>query len=365
MAAPPILTRISEALSRVPDSVRRVIPPLIFSAIFGVTALTLAHRWRAEQQRLLDQERARLLENYPEPIQVIVAAEDLPEGTTLESDHLKEADVPPLFVQPFAITRPDDVLGMVTRAPIAKEEQVLKNKLRRVEEKPRAESLSSVTPEGRRAVSIIVDTITGVAGFVRPGDQVDVLWVPANQEGQANPVTVTLFQDVPVLAVGGTMVGGATADAAGVPTGGENSTGQYTITVALGPQESSLLLFARQQGQLQLTLRPRAEHGELPIAPADMPLLMQKVMGGESLQPEVEEPRSREVEVYRGLERKVIILPGPGQRRPEERPVPAPPTTAPAAPSQLKPAAAKPPANPDDAPSSLDESAEGAADEAS
>jgi pilus assembly protein CpaB len=302
---------IQDLLQRVPEGARRAVVPLVLAVLFGMTALLLSNRWRSEQMRQLAQERQRLMERYPEPIPVIVASQDIPANTTLTAEHLAQAGVPPLFVQPYAVNNPDELIGMVTVAPMAKGEQILKNKLRSPSERPRhdeADGLSSLTPEGRRAVSIIVDTLSGVGGFVRPGDQVDILWIPGGAQGQqAEPVTVTLFQDVPVLAVGGTMVG---SDGGGEA---QPSSDQYTVTIGLGPQETSLLLFARQQGQLQLALRPKSEKGEVPVVPASMQMLMQKVLGVLPQEPGDGGPPTREVEVFRGLQRSVVVIRGPGQ----------------------------------------------------
>jgi pilus assembly protein CpaB len=271
----------------------------------GTLAVVIMQQYLAGQQRLLAQERARLLEDYREPVSVLVVARDLPPNTPLEAGHLEQASVPEKFVQPYAARTPRDVLGLFTAAPLAKGEQILMNKLRRPDEASSDTTLAGLTPEGKRAVTIGVDAITGVGGFVRPGDEVDVLWTlklptasGGPQDGQV--VMLTLFQKVPVLAVGGQMVGRpAVGEAQQAPR-------DYTVTLALTPQETAFLLFAREQGRIQLSLRPkRGETQEVAVPPTNINTLLEAKLGLKPVAP----PRPvRQVEIYKGLKRDVVMM---------------------------------------------------------
>jgi pilus assembly protein CpaB len=168
------------------------------------------------------------------------------------------------------------------------------------EEPSTASSLSGLTPQGTRAVTIIVDAITGVGGFVRPGDKVDILWTfQLPQGGQAQPVTLTLFQEIPVLAIGRTMAG------QGGDEGGAEEAAQQHVTLALVPQETSLLLFARENGKIQLALRPRLESGVVAVPPASIDRLMERALG---ISPDAQAPPARHVDVYRGLQHNRVVL---------------------------------------------------------
>ena len=150
--------------------------PFIFATALGIVAVLVMQWHIGRQRRALDLERKKLYATYQAPIEVIVAKQDLPEGTTLAKEHLALRSIPRNFIQPYATTQAVEVLGLVTRAPMAEGEQVLRNKLQRPEEAVLVSSLSRVTPEGMRAVTIGTDALTGVGGFVRPGDVVDILW---------------------------------------------------------------------------------------------------------------------------------------------------------------------------------------------
>lgn len=285
------------------STLRRVIP-LVFAALMGIVAAVLVHQYLLQQRRNLDTERRRLKEmmaQYPEPTAVIVAARDLAVGEPISAHDLTTAQVPKRFIQPYATQTAEELTGLMPLAPMAAGEQVLRNKLRRPEEVPKDATLSGRTPKGKRAVTIAVDTVTGVGGFVRPGDRVDVLWtiqLPGAGQQQGQILTLVLFQDVPVLAVGQEMVGSASRKVEAA------SAQQYTVTLAMTPQETSFLLFAREQGRIQLSLRSHSDQGPVTVAPASIATLM-GLQAGLAEAPDA--PKTmRQVEIYKGLKRDVV-----------------------------------------------------------
>ena len=102
------------------------------------------------------------------------------------------------------------------------------------------------------------------------------------------------------------MLCGKSAGARSAKTAGEQKESRdYTVTLALTPKETTLLLLAREQGRIQLSLRPKGEAGPShPIPPADIAALLKHV--GIELQPPAKP--GRRVEVYKGLERNVVAL---------------------------------------------------------
>ena len=288
--------------------------------IFGILALVCAagavvllHRWMTEQRQAFAQERTRLLaEAHQKTAAAVVASKDLSEGTMLEASHLRTIEVPESSLQPYAAHASADVLGLITIAPLAEGEQVLLNKLRRPDVAPADATLSALMPKGKRGVTIAVDTITGVGGFVRPGDAVDILWtvkLPAPGQSDGQVVTLTLFQNAQVMAVGPEMAGRKTRHRSDARVG-EGAESQYIVTLALTPQETSFLLFAREQGRVQLALRSRAEtESQVAVTPATVGTLnafMEAQMGGKPEAPANKPPRV--VEVYKGLQRNIVSV---------------------------------------------------------
>lgn len=295
---------------------RRIVLIVFASAMALVAVILVNHyiqqalrRVEEKEQALVERERA-LSEEYKAPISVVVAARDLSRETTLDASHLRFAQIPEKFVQPYTVRSFEEVAGKVTVAPIAEGEQVLSNKLRRQEELPTGSTLSTVTPTGKRAVTISVDTLTGVGGFVRPGDGVDVLWtipLPGVDKQAGQIVTLTLFQDVPVLAVGGEFVGRPPSTPTERATSPEQAARDFTVTLALTPQETSFMLFAREQGRIQLSLRPRQDKGsQMVVVPANINTLLQIQAGLEAAAPPP--PPVKKAEIYKGLRRDVVEL---------------------------------------------------------
>lgn len=283
--------------------VKRLIP-FIFAGVLGLVAVVMLRQYLGQERARLVQREQELQAEFADRADVLVAAKEIPTDTVITEDYLNVQAVPSKFVQPYAARRGANVLGMVALAPIAEGEQMLTNKLRSQQDRPLAATLSGLTPEGKRAVTIGTDALTGVGGYVRPGDTVDVLWTlrlpqPGGQEA-GEPVTMTLFQHVSVLAVGDQMMGKTTTDREANP--------DYTVTLALDPQEALLLLYAREQGGIQLSLRPSSDEAVAPMTPATMATLMETVLGKDAMLGEPAQKTQRTVEVYKGLERSVVAV---------------------------------------------------------
>lgn len=280
--------------------------PFILAAVMGSMVVALTHHDLMQERRLLQREWQRLTADYQGPIEIVVASQDVPDGVTLESSHLAMASVPEKFAQPYAARSPHDVLGMVTRAPIVKGEQILINQVSRPEAVSANATLSSLLPKGKRAVTVGVDAVTGVGGFMRHGDTVDVLWtvkLPQASQQEDQVVTRPLFQDVEVLAMD---LDPSLAQAAS-PDAKPNEK-PLPVTLALTPQQTLLLLLAQEQGKIQLSLRSRDENDQqVTMAPANIATAMQSILAEEAVA-EPPKPQQHTVEVFKGLERSVVSI---------------------------------------------------------
>jgi pilus assembly protein CpaB len=274
--------------------------PAIMAVALALVVMGLLQSERARYEKQYQKKLQALQADYKSPIEVVMAQRDVPAGKVIEEADLQLTPIPERFVQPYATQFGGDLIGRVALAPIAKGEQVLSNKLRGATDLPLDATLAGLTPEGKRAVTIEVDYRTGVGGFVRPGDKVDVIWtLRLSKEQGGDPVAVTLFQDVMVLAVGSEMMGRAVSE--------KEASNVYMVTLALGPQETALLLYAREQGPLQLTLRPRSDQaGVVAVSPANSAVMTKMLMGDRAPAPPSRPPRL--VELIKGSERTVVSI---------------------------------------------------------
>ena len=286
-------------------NLKQIIPFLLIALVMGGLSIGLMQAYLMRERGALAAERKQLRSQFPPPVDVLVAQRDLPIHTMVTEKDLGLMKIPPNFRQPYSTANPADLIGLMTGAPIAKGEQVLTNKLRRpteVQADSTTMTLSGLTPEGKRAVTIGTDALAGVGGFVRPGDKVDVLWtvkLPQAQGGET--LTLMLIQNASILAVGDQMVGSRQGDTR------ENNQ-NYTVTLALSPEETSLLLYAREQGRIQLSLRSRTDAGQqvsVPITNGRM--LIDSIIGKNTTGEEPPKPQ-RSVEVFKGLERTVVAV---------------------------------------------------------
>jgi len=266
-----------------------------------VTVVSIQAYLKDNEQRL----RHELLRGQ-EPIPVLIALQDIPPNTQVRDNMVAVETRPAYSIQPHALDDPALALGMMTLIPIFQGEQVTDAKLARVDE---ANALSMKTPQGKRAVTIGVDAISGVSGLIKPSDYVDIMGVFSVPGGGGGVVTLTLLQRVEVLAVGSKL--------SAAPDEEDNGGGiAGTITLALAPQEAQLLMFARAaQAQLQLALRTKTDTVALAdLTPTTQDTLMGIILGPKALEmlrqapPEMKAP-DKTVEVFRGLKKEVVALP--------------------------------------------------------
>jgi pilus assembly protein CpaB len=288
---------------------------LISGLILGVLAIVMTKMYLDQQQQAV-QERAKaaLAAAQSNQTSVLVAKQDIPQGVVIDAEMFETSIVPNKFVQPQAVTSLDRIAGMVTVAPISKGEQISLSKLQ-TDRRSRSADLAGVTPSGKRAITIVADSIASLSGMVRPGDYVDVLAiVPIPMQGPDGRVTaqtsvIPLFQNVLVLAVGQN-TGGAVAQSGrysdSASSSGGSAAGNVLITLALGPQEANLIAFVQEQGKLRLVMRSPADAKIEPMAPASWDTFFNYVMPRQEVAPMVD--TNEYIEVLRGLSKERIAL---------------------------------------------------------
>jgi pilus assembly protein CpaB len=174
---------------------------------------------------------------------VVVAAADLDLGTEIGRDDVRIIEWPATSVPADAIGNVDDVVGRGIIVPIVQNEPILPMKLA---SKEAGAGLPPAIPPGLRAVSVRVNEVIGVAGYVLPGTHVDVVVTvsPTNQ-----PIDMTskvILTNVLVLAAG-TKIERATDKDKPMPVS--------VVTLLVNPEEAERLTLAASEGKIQLALR--------------------------------------------------------------------------------------------------------------
>lgn len=131
---------------------------------------------------------------------VVVAKKDIRELEDINESMIEVVQKPADFVQPGAISDPDQAIGQVAVATFKKGEQILETKL--LQPGPETGIALQVSP-GKRAVTLPVDEVRGVAKLIRPGDRIDIYTAVDTGKGVNQRREVSLMmQDVVVLATG-------------------------------------------------------------------------------------------------------------------------------------------------------------------
>lgn len=219
--------------------------PLMFMAVALVLAALAswsAHRWivaRANQ--------AATVKVNTGPI--LVANADLPAGQRLETRHLVTQQWPAGTLPTGHLSKPDQALGRVLRGPLVKGEVILAAKLA---PEGLAGGLSAVVPEGYRAMTVHVDEVIGVGGFLQPGDRVDVLLTVNKGAFQGDPASRVVLQDVPVLTVGEKV----NEEAEGSKIKRQKVT---VVTLQLKLEQAERLALGANEGKVILALRNQGD----------------------------------------------------------------------------------------------------------
>jgi pilus assembly protein CpaB len=183
---------------------------------------------------------------------VVVVRSDVAVASSLEKEHLKTVQWPSDHVPSGALQSTDQAIGRVVRRPLAKGEPVLELALF---ETGASGGLGAVISPDHRAVSVKVDNVIGVAGFVKPGARVDVLATIRRIDlPKAIPFAKVILQDVRVLAVDQKLEE--------VKSGDPELVSVVTLEVDLLQAEH--LIYAAHEGRLQLALRSPGDNKEVP-----------------------------------------------------------------------------------------------------
>lgn len=220
-------------------------------------------------------------------VPVIEASRDIEPQTVITEDMVKAVEVSSNMVPSGALTDKNAVVGKKAGTTIFSGDMITARKLSQ-----KAGGFVGLIPDGMRAVSFSVNDVTGVSGFAKPGDKVDILLV-TSREGMDRITSKILLKDVLILAVNKSsstpqpQPQKTDKDGKGLPDGSaprQSSSNTSSIgtpsvvTVALTPYDAAKLIASTQIGQLQMLLRPSNDEGDhyvgyyvIPLPKAEQP----------------------------------------------------------------------------------------------
>src|SRR5579871_3845572 len=206
---------------------------------------------------------------------VVVAAKPLDVATTEKPADIKLVKIPSVAFPKGAFTKPEEVIDRPLISNILMDEPILEGRLAA---RGSGLGLAPVIPVGMRAVTVRVNDVSGIAGFVLPGMRVDILVTGQPPAGNGT-VTVTPLQNMLVLSAGTSMQPdskGAAIQAA-------------TVTLLATPEQAETLTLANNEGRIQLVLRNGSDQ-TIEKPPGHE---VAELYGGHAHKPEAPAPRPR------------------------------------------------------------------------
>ncbi len=176
---------------------------------------------------------------------VVVARSEIAVGEKITAEKLAQASIPHGSSPEGAFTQLDQVIGRVAIVTIGVREIITNLKLAPTGAEG---GLPAVIPEGYRAMTVKVDDVVGVSGFVMPGSYVDVVAVitPPGQQGGQDPISKIVLQNIKVLATGPKIDS---------PENQREPTSVKAVTLQVTPEQAEKLALAANEGKLQLVMR--------------------------------------------------------------------------------------------------------------
>jgi pilus assembly protein CpaB len=242
---------------------------------------------------------------------VAVAKVAIPVGTKIIAEQLMLVQFPKESTPDGAFDSVEKLAGRVAVTNIAPREPVTEARLA---PEGTAGGLSAVIPEGYRAMTVKVDDVVGISGFIMPGTLVDVVVVidPEEKAGMQDPISKIVLQNIKVLANGQNI---------DKPEDQREANSVKAVTLLVTPEQAEKLALASSEGKLQLVMRNSIDQGDEQTTGINK----RKLLGGEMAKPQPE-PGSLKSEQAnpnpRPAVRRAHTEPKPAV---ENSPVPAPP----------------------------------------
>jgi pilus assembly protein CpaB len=265
---------------------------LVLALLSGGLAAGVALKYLREQA-------TPLMATEPARAKVVVASRALRLGALVGEQDVKTVDWSGGSLPTGFIATPADVIGRGLIVQVQENEPILSSKLAAV---GMGGGLPVIIDEGMRAITVAVDAVVGVSGFVLPSTRVDVLLTLNSSENLKEPATKLLMQNVRTLAAGQSIQQDKEGKPQEVPV----------VTFLVSPEQAETLALASQQGRIQLTLRNTMDTNQVTTSGTRVSALMgtppSRRSSGRRAAVRASEPlpSPTTVEVYRGGQRTLM-----------------------------------------------------------
>ncbi|MDP3978186.1 MAG: Flp pilus assembly protein CpaB [Pseudomonas sp.] len=212
------------------------------SLILGLGAAFMANTWLSARLNAAPDDNLK---------NVVVATLEIPFGQMVEAQHVTLVRMPNDTVPDDAFDATDKVVGKIATFTMLRGDIV---RGARLAEHLGGSTLASLIDKDKRAISVRVDDVVGVGGFLLPGNRVDVLATKKAGGSGNNSEAETILEDLRVLAVDQT-----------ASTDKTQPVVVRAVTLEMTPEETEILVKAQSEGKLQLALRNPLDNEKKPL----------------------------------------------------------------------------------------------------
>ncbi len=183
---------------------------------------------------------------------IAVAKVAIPLGTKIVAEQITMVQFPKESTPDGAFNSPEKLIGRVAVMNIGAREPISEARLA---PEGSAGGLSAAIPEGYRAMTVKVDDVVGISGFIMPGTNVDVVVVidPDEKSGMQDPISKIVLQNIRVLANGQNI---------DKPEDQREANSVKAVTLQVTPEQAEKLALASSEGKLQLVMRNSSDQGD-------------------------------------------------------------------------------------------------------
>ena len=221
---------------------KRLIIAVAAALVFGTIAAVSVSRYLSNAQAY-----TRNLNN------VVIARVEIPVGSRIAAEQLTVAQFPRSVAPEGTFAKIDeDLVGRVAVTRIGAREPVTESRLAPIGS---AAGLSSMIPEGYRAMNVRVDDVVGISGFIMPNTLVDIVVVidPPDNDNRRERISKIVLQNIKVLANGQNL---------DKPKNEKEAERVRTVTLQVTPEQAEKLALASSEGRLQLVMRNSIDQGD-------------------------------------------------------------------------------------------------------
>ena len=233
---------------------KRIVVVVVTAIFLALIASFGTYRFLSERGRMA--EKARL-----QTVGVVVAAEDIPFGSTIRPDQVSLSAWPKDRYPKDVLTDVKAASGRIARREFVRGEPIVESKL--LTNTGNVGMLSLKIPQGMRAFTVRVNEVVGVGGFIIPDSRVDVVLTTESPDRQTGRISKIILEDIRILAAG-QMIDQKSGDPVKV----------NTVTLAVTPEDAEKLALASADGDIHLVLRNFADSDKVKTVGISMDRLL-------------------------------------------------------------------------------------------